>query len=260
MVNIIGLLEQEMQASIQDINKDSDSEITLEDVKVWFFETEKLIRTIANLSLEVTSQQGINQLRYAAHHILKSDKPEDTIEAYKHCKRAYYDTLDLFILTLNDRFVTSLVYVEDLEKRTNIAEKLKKILIKIQAERFKTQARVDYYAIIQSQLIEGLNLLEELSLAVSISSDIQKLQKVIDENEQLRDHNNKLESDAEKHIQKQSAKITKSSYLFAILIAILTPVGLLFQGSLTDYFRDPITKVEHSLNLDKAPTPPIGKK
>jgi hypothetical protein len=56
--------------------------------------------------------------RYAAHHILKSNKPEDIIEAYKHCKRAYYDTLDLFILTLNDRFVTSLVYVEDLEKRT----------------------------------------------------------------------------------------------------------------------------------------------
>jgi hypothetical protein len=55
---------------IQDIHKDSDSEITLEDVKVWFFETEKLIRTTANLSLEVTSQQGINQLRYAAHHIL----------------------------------------------------------------------------------------------------------------------------------------------------------------------------------------------
>jgi hypothetical protein len=48
-------------------------------------------------------------------------------------------------------------------------------------------------------------------------------------------------------------KITRNSYLFAILIAILTPVGLLFQGSLTDYFRDPITKVEHSLNLDKAP-------
>jgi hypothetical protein len=54
-----------MQASIQDIHKDSDSEITREDVKVWFFETEKLIRTTANLSLEVTSQQGINQLRYA---------------------------------------------------------------------------------------------------------------------------------------------------------------------------------------------------
>ena len=257
MAGIISLLEREMQASIQDIHKDSDSEITLEDVKVWFFETEKLIRTTANLSLEVTSQQGINQLRYAAHHILKSNKQEDTIEAYKHCKRAYYDTLDLFILTLNDRFVTSLVYVKDLEKRANIAEKLKKILITIQTERFKTQARVDYYAIIQSQLIEGLNLLKELSLAVSISSD---MQKVIDENEQLRDHNNKLESDAEKHIQKQSAKITRNSYLFAILIAILTPVGLLFQGSLTDYFRDPITKVEHSLNLDKAPIPPIGKK
>jgi hypothetical protein len=97
-------------------------------------------------------------------------------------------------------------------------------LITIQTERFKTQARIVYYDIIQSQLIEGLNLLEELSLAVSISSD---MQKVIDENEQLRDHNNKLESDAEKHIQKQSAKITRNSYLFAILIAILTPVGLL---------------------------------
>jgi hypothetical protein len=63
-------------------------------------------------------------------------------------------------------------------------------------------------------------VLEELSLAVSISSDMQKLQKVIDENEQLRDHNNKLESDAEKHMQEQSAKITRNSYLFAILIAI----------------------------------------
>jgi hypothetical protein len=125
-VDIISLLEREMKASIQDFNQDSDSNITIEDVKVWFFETEKLIRTTANLSLEVTSQQAINQLRYAAHHILKSDKQEGVIEAYKHCKRAYYDTLDLFILTLNDRFVTSLVYVEDSEKRTNIAEKLKK--------------------------------------------------------------------------------------------------------------------------------------
>jgi tRNA U55 pseudouridine synthase TruB len=110
-----------------------------------FFETEKLIRKTANLSLEVTSQQAINQLRYAAHPILKSDKQEDVIEAYKHCKRAYYDTLDLFILTLNDRFVTSLVYVKDSEKRKNIAEKLKKILIKIQTERFKVQTRVEYY-------------------------------------------------------------------------------------------------------------------
>jgi hypothetical protein len=48
-------------------------------------------------------------------------------ESESHCKRAYYDTLDLFILTLNDRFVTSLAYIKDLEKRANIAEKLKKI-------------------------------------------------------------------------------------------------------------------------------------
>jgi hypothetical protein len=249
---------------------------------VWFFETEKLIRTTANLSLEVTSQQAINQLRYAAHHILKSDKQEDVIEAYKYVFLLFLDynkiwsspssllnkplstyfhlfapkilliilnkhvvsasiTLDLFILTLNDRFVTSLVYVENSEKRTNIAEKLKKILIKIQTERFKVQTRVEYYDSIQSQLIESLNLLEELSLAASISSDTQEqeLQKVIDENEQLRNHNNKLENDVEKHIQEQSAKITKNSYWFAIVLTILTPVGLLFQGSLTDYFRDP---------------------
>jgi hypothetical protein len=51
---------------IQDIHKDSDSEITLEDVKVWFFETEKLIRTTANLSLEVTSQQGIIFFNFSA--------------------------------------------------------------------------------------------------------------------------------------------------------------------------------------------------
>jgi hypothetical protein len=43
---------------------------------------------------------------------------------------------------------------------------------------------------------------------------MQKLQKVIDENGQLRNHNNKLENDAEKHMQEQSAKITRNSYLF----------------------------------------------
>jgi cell division protein FtsB len=136
-------------------------------------------------------------------------------------------------------------------------------LIKIQTERFKVQTRVEYYDSIQSQLIESLNLLEELSLAASISSDTQEqeLQKVIDENEQLRNHNNKLENDVEKHIQEQSAKITKNSYWFAIVLTILTPVGLLFQGSLTDYFRDPTTKVEYSLNLDKASNlPSLGKK
>ncbi|CAC9428470.1 hypothetical protein [uncultured Gammaproteobacteria bacterium] len=100
-------------------------------------------------------------------------------------------------------------------------------------------------------------------MAASISSDTQEqeLQKVIDENEQLRNHNNKLENDVEKHIQEQSAKITKNSYWFAIVLTILTPVGLLFQGSLTDYFRDPTTKVEYSLNLDKASNlPSLGKK
>jgi hypothetical protein len=36
MAGIISLLEREMQASIQDIHKDSDSEITLEDVNLLF--------------------------------------------------------------------------------------------------------------------------------------------------------------------------------------------------------------------------------
>jgi cell division protein FtsB len=87
-------------------------------------------------------------------------------------------------------------------------------------------------------LIESLNLLEELSLVASISSDTQEqeLQKVIDENEQLRNHNNKLENDVEKHIQEQSAKITKNSYWFAIVLTILTPVGLLFLSNICALF------------------------
>ena len=120
-------------------------------------------------------------------------------------------------------------------------------------------AKVSYNDI-RLRLIKGLKMLKELSLAVSTSSDMQKLQQVIGGNEQLRNHNNKLENNAEKHTQEQSVKITSKSYLLAIMVATSTFVGLLLQDSLTDYFRNPIVKIEHSLNLNKVSTLSIGKK
>ncbi|SMM99542.1 hypothetical protein SPONN_663 [uncultured Candidatus Thioglobus sp.] len=265
MSDILHLLEQEMQASIVDINQEKDSAVTINDVRIWFFETEKLIRTTSNLSLDTTAQQAVNQLRYAAHHILKEDNKEaNIIEAYKHCKRAYYDTLDLFILTLNDKFQTALVYVEDTQKRINITKKLKVILVEIQSARFNNESRIGYYDVIQKHLLNGLALLEDLSLAVSVSAEAQKLREQVmmlkDENLKLRGCEEKLENEINKSTQTEGAMITKWSFWFAVIAVMVTAVSILFQGSLTDYWRDPITKIEHSLNLEKTPTYPIGKK
>lgn len=85
-----------------------EANITVDNIKDWYFETEKIIRVLANI-LSVPMIQAINQLRYAGHHILKAQTNKDAtqtnlIEAFKHCKRAVYDALDFYAYTLNDKY------------------------------------------------------------------------------------------------------------------------------------------------------------
>lgn len=243
MSAIIELLEREKLASIKDIDITDDRDITIKDVKTWFFETEKVIRVTANLSLEATSQQAVNQLRYAAHHVLKSKKNNDAdiVEAYKHCKRAYYDTLDLFILTLNDRFNNSLVYVKSSKKQAEISTKLKNILISIQNARFKYKARIDYYNAVQSNLIDGLKLLEYLSLSVNLKInnseyDIKK-EKVVIENKKLRSLVEKQKEQLNSELQIASKKTGMFGIMLAVIIVLTTSIGMLFQGFFTEHIE-----------------------
>lgn len=101
---LIRLLEEDARADVRemDIPPEQEDHIQLSQVRNWYLETEKLIRVLANV-LPSTMAQPINQLRYAGHHVLKAvTAPEqdasyraNVVEAFKHCKRAYYDALDL---------------------------------------------------------------------------------------------------------------------------------------------------------------------
>ncbi|PLA73426.1 hypothetical protein CYQ88_11305, partial [Hydrogenovibrio sp. SC-1] len=103
---LIELIESQALEDIKTINVSSEKEdeIDFSTINIWYLETEKLIRILANI-LPSTMAQPINQLRYAGHHILKAaldgvepqTKKANLIEAYKHCKRGYYDAIDLYV-------------------------------------------------------------------------------------------------------------------------------------------------------------------
>ncbi|MBC8386229.1 MAG: hypothetical protein H8E09_00135 [Gammaproteobacteria bacterium] len=115
---LISLLEKEMQEDIAsiDIPADEENNITIGNIKEWYFEAEKVTRVLGNI-LSVPMNQAVNQLRYAGHHILKAQtdkkaaKP-NLIEAFKHCKRAVYDALDFYVYTLNERYRILMPYLD----------------------------------------------------------------------------------------------------------------------------------------------------
>lgn len=68
---LIQLLEKEARRDVREIDvaPEHEGQIDLPQVRVWYIETEKLIRVLANV-LPSTMVQPINQLRYAGHHSL----------------------------------------------------------------------------------------------------------------------------------------------------------------------------------------------
>lgn len=115
--DLISLLEKESQANLNELDQPSinENEINIENVKTWYFETEKLIRVLGNI-LPSSMAQPINQLRYAGHHILKAQtdntaKQSNLIEAYKHCKRAYYDAIDLYVYHTSEAYRDKLAFL-----------------------------------------------------------------------------------------------------------------------------------------------------
>lgn len=260
---LIDDLEKEMLADISGISV-PDEEVSLDTVKVWYIETEKLIRVLANL-LPATMAQPINQLRYAGHHIIKistltSDKEvcvddhSNIIEAYKHCKRAFYDSLDLYVYHLGDVFRTKLAVLPSSSDVSEVTTKIETHLKSHIEMRDKSENRIDYYEEVNKSLIEGLSLITEVddlcrknkiydSMLNGHERIISDRQQAIDEKDKAIEERDSYNTLLNTEMVKQDRKITK----WGLIATAVIVVSGLFQGFLTQLFVTPTTRTKVSM-------------
>jgi hypothetical protein len=165
---LISLLEREMldDLSAIDLAADDEFQVTEEVIHVWYTETEKVVRVLANLFAE-PAFQPINQLRYAGHHILKAqinehEKVPNLLEAYKHCKRALFDAFDYYIYRLTESYKEVLPYFSA-DQAEDIQNRLKVHVLRINGCRGRALTRIEYYSEVYDTFIDGLNIVEDLN-------------------------------------------------------------------------------------------------
>ena len=230
--HLIFLLENEALADLNSLDLPSvnGAEITIENVSDWYFETEKLIRVLGNI-LPSSMSQPINQLRYAGHHILKAQsvadcKQSNLIEAYKHCKRAYYDAIDLYVYHLSETYRDKLSFLP-VEQSSQLASEVQKHLQRVQDARFDSLARIDYYATIRKDLISGLKLVQSVNEQLHLSG---VTDAVLDDRGQLLKENNALKSQVDNELKKAESRFNKWMFFITLVVVLATSLGLLFQG------------------------------
>lgn len=251
-IDLINLLEQEMSDSVISQTEKIDNKIKIEDVKDWYFEAEKLLRVVSNLTLYQTDHQILNQLRYAGHHILKfettideEEKHANIVKAYKHCKRAYYDVLDGYVLSLSDAFKNKILYIKDPIQREKFQKKINDNIISLIKKRSKKDnSRHKFYKFIVETLIQGLKDLEIIYNLVDIPQ--QNKQALIDKNTALLNREVELKETIKK-LKKDDNIATRSGFVITMAIAAATLLGLLFQGSLTNRFVK--SPSQHSIEI-----------
>lgn len=233
---LINLLEKEMLGDISSINisPEEENNITIEDVRVWYFETEKVIRVLGNL-LTLPMTQAINQLRYAGHHVLKAQTDEQAskqnlIEAFKHCKRAVYDALDFYVYSLNERYRILMPYL-DSQNAIKLERLLRDYIEEIHKARADNGNRIDYYTGIQSTLIRGLRLIEEINeiqRETGIAKELHINKKsLIDENHSLKKNIQTLQVNNKMLEEKIASRFSLFSIGLALILALGTIVGLM---------------------------------
>jgi len=233
---LLQCMEQEARLDLQaiDVPPEHEAALHIGNVQQWYFETEKLIRVLAN-TLPSTMSQPINQLRYAGHHVLKATaelddaeaKQANLIEAFKHCKRAYYDALDLYIYHMAEAHRDKLAFLPDKAQSRELAEKLSVFLNEINQARLDSLKRIEYYADVQQKLLGGLNLVSQINEALAasgINSEILQDRKVLaKQNLELKEQLNHRLAAGEKKFNRWMLGIT-------LAIVFSTFLGLIFQN------------------------------
>lgn len=229
---LISLLEKEMVSEIVsiDVSAEDEDKVDIKLVKEWYCESEKIIRVLANI-LSVPMNQAINQLRYAGHHVLKAQtdkkasKP-NLIEAFKHCKRAVYDSLDFYVYTLNERYRVVMPYL-DSQNAIKLERLLHEHIKKISLCRTANDNRIDYYGGIQDMLIEGLKLVEqinEIQRETGVAKEIYaKKKSLIDDNYKLKHHVDTLQN---KNAELEGILASRFSF-FSIAFALILTASIL---------------------------------
>jgi hypothetical protein len=251
---LLQCMEQEARLDLQaiDVPPEHEAALHIGNVQQWYFETEKLIRVLAN-TLPSTMSQPINQLRYAGHHVLKATaEPDDAevkqanlIEAFKHCKRAYYDALDLYIYHMAEAHRDKLAFLPDKAQSRELAEKLSVFLNEINQARLDSLKRIEYYADVQQKLLGGLNLVSQINEALAssgINSEILQDRKVLaKQNLELKEQLNHRLAAGEKKFNRWMLGIT-------LAIVFSTFLGLIFQNFGTQF----LLQSHHFLHIQPA--------
>ena len=253
---LLDLLLADSSLDISKINvlPDQEGQITIEVVNKWYVVTEKLIRVLANV-LPSTMAQPINQLRYAGHHVLKfctatstqeEYKKSNLIEAFKHCKRAYYDALDLYVFHLVAVFRDKLAFLPESEAN-NLSGSLKQHLDKVNEARECASTRVDYYSEVFKLMPEGLSLINQLNETMSrlgVTND------VLQERAILVQENSELKVQIEQKLKEGEQKFNRLAFWLTVAIVAATFCGLVFQGAATAL----LTEATINFHVKEAPT------
>ncbi len=253
-----------MLVDIKDIDISSEDESTIDYpiVKIWYFETEKLIRVIGNL-LTTPLSQAINQLRYAGHHLLKAIlaesnqvKQQNLIEAYKHCKRAYYDAIDFYVYKLSEDYRILLPYLAS-ENASKLERSLNDYLTIVHEFRLKSKNRIEYYSDMQKTIIQGIRLIESLN-EIQRDSGISKhildgKMELIKENNMLNNHLNNLKAKVETLNEKLSSKAYAIALWSALIISLATAVGLNVSAFMTSKHSITISKMDGDFGVKLNP-------
>lgn len=251
-LSIIQQLEEEMLGTLKGLEK-PDTEINIQDVHDLYLDVEKILRIVANITLNSSSKQAINQLRYAGHHLLKREvavkqqqKQENLVEAHKHCKRSYYDIIDLYVLEMSHTFTVKLNILPNSEEKVKIRAKIHTLIKEMPEARFNNESRKAYYGFVRGKLIEGLKLLNDINLLIDTNTKFSK--EILESKESLIGRNQELEESVKNLGKRYDSKLAQLMYWLGWTIPVFTSIAILFQGVVTDYFRSPVVNVEHSFN------------
>jgi len=156
------------------------------------------------------------------------------IEAYKHCKRAVYDALDFYVYTLNERYRVLMPYL-DSQNAIKLERLLHEHIKKIHIARSENGKRIDYYKGIQSNLIEGLKLIEEINeiqRETNVTKELYRHKKsILDENHRLNTHLNILQNKNDQLEGKIASRFSFFSILFALVLTLAVVVGLMITSA-----------------------------
>lgn len=268
---LIKYIENHALKDIESINISygEERDIDFKRVHEWYLETEKIIRILANI-IPSTMAQPINQLRYAGHHALKAScDPDDEgvvklnlTEAYKHCKRAYYDSLDLYVFHMSDVFRSklSLLAITDIELEDKIITHLESFT----KLRLENESRINYYSNVSKTLLVGLSLIADINKRLRDSgvtdellSDksvlIKNVNILTEENRTLKKDYNHLNSEVKKSLAKADQEQGKRFNKFSLVLILVTAISILFQGFFTEKFitskNESLLTVENLIDL-----------